>query len=402
MLAVATPALALTLSQAERLVLERNPDIALGATTVASAQGGIIAAGQRPNPTLSMQTVNIDPDRGVGPGSLRSKSVDSTLGLNWLLERGDKRSLRLGAAEGTFNAARLDHADIRRQQRLALHYAYYDLKQAELRVQYLGESQALAQQSLAAADRRVALGDLAPLERSRLQVEAIRAQNDRRTAEGDLASARQVLAALIGGSLPADSLTADDDWPVPGAMPDAALLAHLAGRPDLRAAGAREEAARAAGELAKSQAVRDVTVGASVERFPPDMRGSFGVSVSVPLFVSHAYEGEIAKAAADADAARLQREKASVQATADAGRAFAQLGAARDRLERLRDEGMRAAEEAARGVEFAYAKGAASLTDLLDARRQYRAVKLDLVQAHADFAKALASWRAATEWEQEP
>jgi cobalt-zinc-cadmium efflux system outer membrane protein len=148
--------------------------------------------------------------------------------------------------------------------------------------------------------------------------------------------------------------------------------------------------------------VRDVTVGASVEHFPPDMRVSYGVSMSIPLFASHAYEGEIARALAEADTARLLREKAAIQARAEAGRAYAQLAAARDRLEGLREQGMRAAEEAARGIEFAYEKGAASLTDLLDARRQYRAVQLDLVQARTDFAKALAAWRAATEWEQDP
>jgi cobalt-zinc-cadmium efflux system outer membrane protein len=402
LLAAAPAAFALTLSQAERLVLERNPDIALGAATVSSAQGGIIAAGQRPNPTLSMQTVNIDPDRGVGAGPLRNKSVDSTLGLSWMLERGDKRALRLGTAEGQLKAARFDLADVRRQQRLALHNAYFDLKQAQERVRLLTESQSLAQQSLAAADKRVALGDLAPLDRARLQVDVIRTQNDRRAAEGDLEAAREALGAVLGGSRPAGTLAADDDWPVIGTLPEAGSVARAARRPDLQAALAREGATQAARDLARSQAVRDVTLGASVERFPPDMRGSFGVSVSVPLFVSHAYEGEIARAQADIDAARIQREKASIAASAEAGRAFAQLSAARDRLERLQGEGLSAAGEAARGIEYAYERGAASLTDLLDARRQLRALQLDVVQAHADFARSLAAWRAATEWEQEP
>lgn len=396
------PAIALTLSQAERLVLERNPDVAVGATAVASAQGGVLSADQAPIPTLSWQTVNIDPNRGVGSGPFREKSVDSTLGLSWTFERGDKRALRKGTAEGALRAAQHDLAEVRRQQRLATHLAYFDLKLAEQRVQLLTEAQALAEQSLAAATRRVSAGDLAPLERSRLQVETVRARNERRAAEGDLASARQALAALLGGSKPADSLTADDDWPVPGAMPEKSRIARAASRPDLRAATAREEAARTAGELARSQATRDITVGASIEHFPPDMQKSFGFNVSIPLFTDDRYAGEAARAAADAEAARLLREKATVAASAEAGRAWAQLDAARDRLERLQGEGMGAADEAARGVEFAYAKGAASLTDLLDARRQNRAVKLDVAQAHADFARALAAWRAATEWEQEP
>jgi cobalt-zinc-cadmium efflux system outer membrane protein len=53
-------------------------------------------------------------------------------------------------------------------------------------------------------------------------------------------------------------------------------------------------------------------------------------------------------------------------------------------------------------MEFAYARGAVSLTDLLDARRQLRALQLDVIQARVEFAKAWATWRAGTEWGQEP
>lgn len=396
------PARAITLPEAERLALARNFDVALGASAVASASGAIIAAGQRPNPTLSFQTVNIDRQRGIGAGPLRDKAVDSTLGLSWLVERGDKRELRVGVAKGMHEAAQMDFAEVRRQLRLAVHTAFFDLKFAEARARLLSESRALAEQSLVAANRRVEAGDLAPLERSRLQVEVVRLQNDSRAAEGEWASARQGLALLLGGSMPAESLAADDEWPSPSVRIEEGPGADVTHRPDLRAAIAREEAARVGVRLAKSQAVRDVTVGSSVERFPPDMRASYGLSVSIPLFASHAYEGEMAKALADAEASRLQREKAVVGAATEAARLRAQLSAARDRLERLLGGGMASAEEAARGAEFAYAKGAISLTDLLDARRQHRSVKLDLAQAQADHAKALAAWRAATEWEQQP
>ena len=58
-----------------------------------------------------------------------------------------------------------------------------------------------------------------------------------------------------------------------------------------------------------------------------------------------------------------------------------------------------ASRQALDAIEFAYARGAAPLTDVLDARRVWRATQSDLAQARADHAKALASWRAASEWE---
>jgi cobalt-zinc-cadmium efflux system outer membrane protein len=393
---------ALTLAQAERLLEQRNPDIAIGAAVVESARGGLASAGQRPNPTLNAQTVNYDPDRGVGSGPPRAKTVDTTVGVQWLVERGEKRERRLATAQAQLEAARLDWLDVRRSQRLALHYAYYDLKQAEARARLLGEGARLASAQGEALDRRVTAGDAAPVERARLAVEAARVANEARGAEADLASAREVLATLLGQTLPADALSADDEWPEVVNLPPLSAVDAALRRPDLKASQAREEAARASAALAESQAVRDVTVGAQVEHFPPDMRVSYGVLFSIPLFVSHRYEGEIARAKADADAARLAREKTAALARSEAMRARAQLASAGERLERLASAGVPAAESAAQGMEFAYARGAVSLTDLLDARRQLRALQLDVIQARVEFAKAWATWRAGTEWGQEP
>jgi cobalt-zinc-cadmium efflux system outer membrane protein len=396
------PARALSLADAERQALARNRDIALGAAAVDAAQAGIISAAQRPNPSLSVQTVNLDPHRGIGGGPLSRKAMDTTVGVSWLVERGDKRRHRLEAAEAQLQATRYDLAEVRRQQRLAVHLAYFDLKQAQERLRLLDESSALARQSLDAAERRVKAGDLAPIERSRLRVETIRADNERRAALADLASARQTLATLLGDPQLAAELSADDPWPLPVPAAPGTPAEAAAQRPDLRGAAAREEAARRGRELARSLATRDVTLGAQYERFPPDNRGSFGVSLSIPLFWGYRYQGEIAKAEADWEASRVMREKVALQAFAEVQRAHAQLAAARDKLAALEEVGARSAQEAARGIELAYARGAASLTDLLDARRQLRAIQLEIVQARADYAKALAAWRAATEWEQQP
>ena len=48
-------------------------------------------------------------------------------------------------------------------------------------------------------------------------------------------------------------------------------------------------------------------------------------------------------------------------------------------------------------IEKGYAEGAVSLNDLFDTRRQLAAVRADAVQAQAEFGRALAAWRAATE-----
>ena len=74
---------------------------------------------------------------------------------------------------------------------------------------------------------------------------------------------------------------------------------------------------------------------------------------------------------------------------------------ARQRLMAFESDIRPAARRALDAIEFAYARGASNLTDVLDARRTWHATELDLAVARADHAKAIAAWRAATLWEDE-
>jgi len=53
------------------------------------------------------------------------------------------------------------------------------------------------------------------------------------------------------------------------------------------------------------------------------------------------------------------------------------------------------AQKAAEGAEFAYSRGAIGVMDLLDARRQLYATRLEASGAQADYAKSFAVWQAA-------
>src|SRR5581483_5831715 len=110
------------------------------------------------------------------------------------IERGGKRSLRRAVAREGLKAARADYADQLRQSRLALRQTYYDLQLAQVK---LGIDREIAQSqatSVAAARRRLAAGDMSKADFARLQVEALKADNDVRQAEADLQAAQVALA----------------------------------------------------------------------------------------------------------------------------------------------------------------------------------------------------------------
>lgn len=387
--AVAAP---LSLKEAEALWREHSRVLRLAETAVGGAEGDLRAAGQRPNPdfTVNMSQLGRYP---ANSGAWLDKRVDTELQLQQLIERGDKRGLRQRGASARLDAAKLDLEATTRQQLAVLRHAYYDLKLAQEKQRLTAEAAEFAGRTLDAAEKRRKVGDLAPVEVSRLAIDKTRADADARQAVAELEQARHVLAYMLGWEDKAEALVAGDGWPVaddraiPMPLPDQ--------RPDLEAARRRAEAAEADRDLARAKRTRDVTLGVGYEHSVQNVPvSSVGVGISVPLFIWHEYEGEIARAEADASAARLQQEDLRAQAIGQLGQLRAQLLAARDRLRRL-DAGLLAdAQRVADAAELAYNKGAMGLLDLLDARRTLRQIQIEAATARADYAKALADWQA--------
>ena len=386
----------LSLADADALLAQKNRELQAARRAVESAAAATLSAGQQPNPNLSLGTININPSRGIGAGSLREKAVDSTIRLDQLIERGNKRELRVATAQKLEAASGEDLADVLRQQRLALRASYYDLLLAQDRVAISAGTAALYQQSLRAADLRLKAGDIASSDVSRIRVDALRAQNDARAAEADRKRAQLALAYMIGAEQRADQLKATDAWPAPQAAATTDLDELIERRPDVRAARARIEAANAGRELARSLRTRDVTVGAQFEHYP-DIYGntsnSYGFGVSVPLFTRYYFEGEIAQAESAYNSAIDNVERTRAVARSEMAKALSDVTAAAERLARFQDNLLAEAKKSADSAEFAYKNGAIGVMDLLDARRTLRAIQLDAAAAQADYAKALAAWQ---------
>ncbi|MBK1680066.1 TolC family protein [Rhodocyclus tenuis] len=384
----------LSLAEAEKLWRARNRELRLARMAVSGAEADVLTAGQAHNPQLSLNLASISPNEGLGSGGVRDKRMDSIVRLEQLIERGGKRELRVQGAEAALAAVRNDLQDTQRQQRQMLSAVYYELLLAQSRQMIAAETAALYGSSLDAANVRYRAGDLAGADLARLRIEKSRADNDFRQAAADCAKARVNLAYLLGLEREAAALVADDEWPPADFV--ASGDADLSLRPDIAATAARVLAAEKARDLARSLKKRDVTVGVQIEHNLQNAPlNSFGVGVSVPLFVNYEYEGEIARAEADLDIAREQYERLRAQAQGEVDQARADLIASAERRKNLENGLLADAERVARAAEFAYARGAMGLMDLLDARRTRRQVQLEASGARADHAKAIAAWRAA-------
>jgi len=394
----------LSLSEADALLVQKNRELQAARRAVEAAQAATLTAGARPNPNLSLGVGSVNPQVGIGAGGLRDKIMDSSIRIDQLVERGNKRELRVSTAKQFEAASGEDLADVLRQQRLALRSSYYDLLLAQDRVAISAETAELFRRSLEAADLRLKAGDIASSDVARLRVDALRAQNDARAAEADRRRTQFALAYMIGTEQHADLLKATDPWPEPKATLAADLDQLIERRPDVRAARTRVEAAGAARDLAKSLRTRDLTLGAQFDHYPVNplyavgsgagTGNTWGVFVSVPLFTRYYYEGEIAQAESAYNSATDNLERTRAVARSEIAKALSDVTAAAERLARYQDSLLAAAKKSADSAEFAYKNGAIGVMDLLDARRTLRAIQLDAASAQADYAKALAAWQS--------
>jgi outer membrane protein, heavy metal efflux system len=385
----ALPPLALHLQEVEQMVVQHNRALISARRATAAGEATVDMAGARPNPVVSLNTSGIN-SRKPGNGTL-----DTILRIDQPIERGNKRDIRLAVADSLLQANRSDESDSLRRQRQLARQAYFDLKAAEEKSRLSAESAQLARQILDKADLRLKAGDLSPADVARIRTDTLKAESDATQAQVDLRRARLQLAQLLARESDASRLATADPWPTLSPLTN--ISPDIEMRPDVISARQRLEAAERSIQLAKAQQVRDVTIGAQVERSPDDRnRNVYGVGVSVPLFTGYDYRGEIRRAHVDRDSALDDLERARATALAEFEQASFEADRMSERARSLQDEALPSARKALAAVVLAFNHGAASVLDFIDARRSLFAIETDTANALADAAKARAAWAAAT------
>ncbi len=387
---------ALTLPQALQEARD-NLDVALARGGLAAARADVLAADRAPFPVLSGKLSSIDLQNGVGSGPWHRKRIDKGIGIDWTWERGDKRVLRTRGAEATAGAAAQDLDEVVVRQMLAAQGAFYDLLAAQQR---LALAEALADDVRQLADssgRRARAGDLARQDATRIEIEAGRVRADAEAAVLERQRAALALGLLTGRAQQAERLAVAGDWPPLASAAASADLAALAqARPDVLAAARRVQAAHAAVDGARALRKADVTWGVSLNHYPGTSTRLVELRAQLPLQWGYGFEGEVGRALAQLRQAEDGHEQVQRAALADLRRLQLEAGTAAERVRRYDQDILPRARQVAQSAEFAYQKGALSLTDLLDARRTLRATLVEALALRAEAAKADGAWRLRT------
>ena len=371
-----------SVDDAVQLALKQNPTLMAQQASLLSTKAGETTAALRPNPTMNFLAEQLRPGQS-------QQDAQYTVSLGQPIELGGKRQRRIDSARAATQVAGHQLDDARRQVVLLVKSAFAAALIAR-------EQLALAEANLKTLDDteriqrlRAEKGDISELELLRIQVQRFTFARDAADAHQALASAKIALRTAAGTVNIADDFEVVGDLDFKEVSLDRPLLVRRAldNRPDLRAAEADRERARADHRLARANAWWDITPQIEYQRIGPD--DTIGFGISFPLRIFDRNQGEIARTQAEITRVDAVREATALQVMAalDTDREAALIQ--RERVISLRDVYLPKATQARDTVEYAYRRGGQSLLDFLDAQRSYRETALAHLQALGAYLGAI-------------
>ncbi|NWG87164.1 MAG: TolC family protein [Hydrogenophilaceae bacterium] len=376
----------LSLDEAGRLALERQPQLAAQEAMVASLQENAVAARQLPDPKLILGVEGVPADSF---SLTREDMTQTVVGFSQTIPGGDKLALAGRRLDQEASQSRLLLAAsarrIARDARLAWLEAYWPSAAAQL----LERIEAEYARQVEWSEVAYKTGQLSQAET--LALRAMLAETRNRMAElaGQQRRGKAALARWLGGAAQRP-LQALDDPPPPPAL--AELEARLSEHPELAALGQGVEAARTDTQLARQAYRPDWSVDLSY-----GIRGNdrvdtvkLMVGVDLPLFPGQRQDRRLAARHAELNQQEAMLEDRRRMLEADLRMAYADWQVAHERLERIEREILPLAARRVDSALTAYRSNQVGYDRVLEARRAEVEARLERL------TQAVAQARAAT------
>ena len=370
----------LTLRDAIRATLQDNPDLKTFSYMLQAQDARTKGAGLRPPIEISVQIENV-----LGSGQTTGlHSAETTLALSRVIELGDKRKLRIDAAQADHQvlgveqqAAQLDQlAEVTRR---FVHVAS-DQKQLEL----TAEAVQLAKGTVEAVKRRVDAAKSPEVELHRANVDLIRAEVELGHAEHEYSSSKVMLAAMWGDTQPRFDTVNADLYALPAPEAFDTFVTRLQRNPDFTRFTSLARLRDAELRLAQSQRKADFSVSAGVRRLEADDDAAIVVGFHVPFGARTRAQPAIDEANAMAGSVAQQKTSAAVNARANLFAIYQELRHAIAEAATLHERVLPQMQEALRETEYAYERGRYGYLELVDAQRAYLEVQRALIEASAN------------------
>ena len=379
---------------------ERNLDLIASQYQIDKAEAQEWIAGAIPNPFFSIGMNELTGALNFRP-NLGAQGMGINLIVTQLLETNGKRDLRKESSRIGREAVEADFKDSVRVLANEVRRKFYDLLLTQKNLGLVQSNADRYERIVKANQIRHKAGDIAESDLVRVEIEGLKAKSDVDRAGAALKAARSELAKLLNWPEKSTTLGVKEEWPMvrldtEKASEETMVATALDLRPDLKAQSLRASRREKDLELARRLRVPDVTVSVGYVNDSGNVSkdtGLFNIGVPLPLF--YQYQGEIGRASAELNEARLQRELARNTIRNEVLIAFAALRSSQAVVARFESEVNQKIEKVREGAEFAYGQGSIGLMDLLDVERNYRAMMLEYYAALNDRAIAYADLKKA-------
>jgi cobalt-zinc-cadmium efflux system outer membrane protein len=385
----------LTWQQVRTRFIAVNPTLLAGRLGIEESKAQEITAYLRPNPFFTASTDYIHPTRSHGALDDAQPSVS----VSYLIERANKRGLRLETAQKGTAVASSQLVDQERTLLFALRSAFIQVLQQKAVLDLARENLTYYDHVLDLSAERFRTGDIARIDLDRLQLGRVQYESDVQTAVVNLRTAKIQLLTLLNDRMPVETFDVTGPFDFADAIAPLREFRAMAleTRPDLRAAVQSIDQAKSAHQLAEANASTDPTIGIDAGRLPQNATPSsyWGVSVSIPLRIFDRNQGERLRTKLDISRSERLRDVVEAQAYSDVDSAHATLLSTVILLKPYKTHYLKQAVTVRDTVTFSYERGGASLLDFLDAQRNYRSVRLAYLNLVGSYLSAAAQMNLA-------
>jgi len=378
-------------------------DLLAARQRLAIAQGRLVQARLRPNPSLDAEYGS---PRFLG-GEAES---DFSVGVSQVFELGGKRARRVAVAELGLQQARAEVLALERQFAVGIRTAYTRAISAARQLDVIEKLLAFDAELVRVTDARLKEGDVAPLDANLVRVESDRLRVQQIEARSELETALLEIRTLAGLDVaePLRLATQTDRPPRLDLGLSELTETALRERADLQAAIIGERLGSARINLAKSQATPNVAASVRYSRskgfidLPERLGGAiadndreltFGVSIDIPIFNRN--QGEIAQASSERVQAVRQREFLEATIRRDVAVAYRQYRAASEKLVLYATQIIPRAEANLQTVRAAYGLGEFSVFEVVGEQRRLNENVTGYNQTLRDYYTALAQLETA-------
>lgn len=380
----------LTLRDAMAAALLGNPELAGLGYEVRAAEARIVQAGLASNPELALEAENF-----AGSGEFDgTDAAEFTLTLSQNFPLGGDIRRREQVAHLAGRSAGWDYEAKRIALLAETTRRFVGLLSAQRRVTLAEHAVDLAREIADAIRHRVEAGNAPAIEQSRAAVPLAQARIELGRARRDLQAARVRMSLTWGGTAPGFTSAVGDLDRLRPAPAAAELTQYIGQNPDVARWAVQIASRQAEIELARAEAVPDLTGSLGYRWFQESDDGAFVAELSIPLPIVDRRQGDILAARFGVSSAHNQAQAVRLRVEAALASSYSELVNAYEESVALRDDAIPSATAAYDDIRLAFDRGDLGYLDVLDAERTLIDMRSRYLQAVSSYHIAVAETEA--------